>query len=128
MSTGGHNTARGPCHCQAGTQGLTMAELGSDRASVTFSNVAAYFSEEEWEVLEERQKELYRGVMKEIHWILISLEKPNRKSWSVAGLFVLEKPKHPECRVSSGNDTGAKLFTPALFKCQVTLSSMPIFC
>ncbi|XP_029440329.1 LOW QUALITY PROTEIN: zinc finger protein 850-like [Rhinatrema bivittatum] len=42
-------------------------------ASVTFKDVAAYFSAEEWEVLEEWQKALYRKVMKEIHAALLSL-------------------------------------------------------
>ncbi|XP_029440813.1 zinc finger protein 184-like isoform X5 [Rhinatrema bivittatum] len=46
------------------------------RVSVTFSDVVACFSKEEWEVLKEWQKELYRGVMKEIHAALISLGNP----------------------------------------------------
>ncbi|XP_069482343.1 zinc finger protein 813-like isoform X2 [Ambystoma mexicanum] len=40
---------------------------------VTFQDVAACFSEEEWKLLHEWQKELYRNVMKEIHQALISL-------------------------------------------------------
>ncbi|XP_029463164.1 uncharacterized protein LOC115094348 [Rhinatrema bivittatum] len=47
--------------------------LGFARASVTFHDVAIYFSEDEWQLLEEWQKELYRNVMKEIHGALISL-------------------------------------------------------
>ncbi|XP_069494987.1 zinc finger protein 773-like isoform X2 [Ambystoma mexicanum] len=43
------------------------------QASVTFSDVAAYFSEKEWRVLADWQKELYRKVMQEIHKALISL-------------------------------------------------------
>nr|XP_033780376.1 zinc finger protein 182-like isoform X2 [Geotrypetes seraphini] len=43
------------------------------RASVTFRDVAVCFSEEEWETLEEWQKELYRNAMKKIHGALISL-------------------------------------------------------
>ncbi|XP_030053481.1 zinc finger protein 560 isoform X3 [Microcaecilia unicolor] len=43
------------------------------KTSVTFKDVAAYFSEEEWAALEEWQKELYRSVMKEIHAALLSL-------------------------------------------------------
>nr|XP_033817764.1 uncharacterized protein LOC117368323 [Geotrypetes seraphini] len=45
----------------------------SQKVSVTFSDVAAYISEEEWEILEDWEKDLYRNVMKEIHMVLISL-------------------------------------------------------
>ncbi|KAJ1161147.1 hypothetical protein NDU88_001634 [Pleurodeles waltl] len=50
-----------------------MPPLGSGQAPVAFCDVAAHFSEEEWELLHEWQKELYRNVMKEIHQALISL-------------------------------------------------------
>ncbi|XP_069506466.1 zinc finger protein 25-like [Ambystoma mexicanum] len=40
---------------------------------VTFHDVAACFSEGEWKLLHECQKELYKNVMKEIHMALISL-------------------------------------------------------
>ncbi|XP_069092991.1 zinc finger protein 813-like isoform X2 [Pleurodeles waltl] len=53
-----------------------MAEQDSHKkfpAPITFQDVAAYFSEEEWKLLHEWQKELYRNVMKEIHQALISL-------------------------------------------------------
>nr|XP_033818223.1 zinc finger protein 135-like [Geotrypetes seraphini] len=43
------------------------------QVSVTFKDVAAHFSEEEWEGLEEWQKEFYRKVMLEVHEALISL-------------------------------------------------------
>ncbi|XP_030053484.1 zinc finger protein 135 isoform X2 [Microcaecilia unicolor] len=43
------------------------------RGSVMFSDVVACFTEEEWEVLKERQKKVYRAVMMEIHEALISL-------------------------------------------------------
>ncbi|XP_069473327.1 zinc finger protein 583-like isoform X2 [Ambystoma mexicanum] len=42
-------------------------------AQVTFHDVPAYFSEEEWKILKEWQKELYRNVMKEVHQALLSL-------------------------------------------------------
>ncbi|XP_069473335.1 zinc finger protein 436-like isoform X1 [Ambystoma mexicanum] len=50
-----------------------MPEQGSDEAQATFPEVAACFSEEEWEILQEWQKDLYRNVMKEVHQALLSL-------------------------------------------------------
>ncbi|XP_069489832.1 zinc finger protein 398-like isoform X2 [Ambystoma mexicanum] len=44
-----------------------------DPDKVSFHDTSACFSEEEWKLLQEWQKELYRNVMKEIHHALISL-------------------------------------------------------
>nr|XP_033817702.1 tigger transposable element-derived protein 1-like isoform X1 [Geotrypetes seraphini] len=43
-----------------------------NEASVTFKDVAAYFLDVEWSILGERQKELYKKAIKEIHDILTS--------------------------------------------------------
>ncbi|XP_078511867.1 uncharacterized protein LOC144770922 isoform X4 [Lissotriton helveticus] len=41
--------------------------------AVSFHDVSAYFSEDEWKHLKQWQKTLYRNVMKEIHQALVSL-------------------------------------------------------
>ncbi|XP_078536745.1 uncharacterized protein LOC144822756 [Lissotriton helveticus] len=48
-----------------------MSGLGS--AEVAFQDASALFSQEEWKLLHEWQKVLYRNVMKEIHQALLSL-------------------------------------------------------
>nr|XP_033816416.1 zinc finger protein 398-like isoform X1 [Geotrypetes seraphini] len=50
-----------------------MAAPISDLASVIFHDVAVYFSSEEWEILTDWQKELYKNVMREIHGTLVAL-------------------------------------------------------
>ncbi|XP_078500194.1 uncharacterized protein LOC144755288 [Lissotriton helveticus] len=49
------------------------SQRSSDQAPVTFCEVVACFSEEEWKLLQDWQKELYNNVMKEINQALISL-------------------------------------------------------
>ncbi|XP_029460729.1 zinc finger protein 701-like isoform X2 [Rhinatrema bivittatum] len=49
-----------------------MADRDPDPALITFSDVAAYFLEVEWDILGEWQKELYKKVIKEIHGFLMS--------------------------------------------------------
>ncbi|XP_029440777.1 oocyte zinc finger protein XlCOF6-like isoform X3 [Rhinatrema bivittatum] len=67
-----------------------MSALLSDPASVTFSDVAAYFWEVEWGILGEWQKELYKKVIKEIHGILTS------RGYSILNPDVIFKIKKEE--------------------------------
>ncbi|XP_030050624.1 zinc finger protein 2 homolog [Microcaecilia unicolor] len=46
--------------------------IPNTQVMVTFRDVAAYFLEMEWDILGERQKELYKKIIKEIHGFLIS--------------------------------------------------------
>ncbi|XP_069509230.1 zinc finger protein 177-like isoform X2 [Ambystoma mexicanum] len=48
-----------------------MSRMDADE--IPFHEASAYFSEEEWTLLQEWQKELYSNVMKEIHQALLSL-------------------------------------------------------
>ncbi|XP_078525461.1 uncharacterized protein LOC144798453 isoform X3 [Lissotriton helveticus] len=50
-----------------------MSEKIFHQVSITFSDVAAYFYEEEWKRLETWQKQLYKDVMKEIHKTIFSM-------------------------------------------------------
>lgn len=50
-----------------------ISKRDSEERSITFHDVAAYFTEENWKTLHRWQKELYRNVVKEIHQALISL-------------------------------------------------------
>ncbi|XP_078504944.1 uncharacterized protein LOC144763331 isoform X2 [Lissotriton helveticus] len=50
-----------------------ISKRDSEERSITFRDVAAYFTEEDWKTLQRWQKELYRNVVKEIHQALISL-------------------------------------------------------
>ncbi|XP_075045959.1 uncharacterized protein LOC142106830 [Mixophyes fleayi] len=55
------------------TKRSTSALALSSVTSVRFNEVAVYFSEEEWSLLEPWQKELYSNVMRDIHTALLSL-------------------------------------------------------
>ncbi|XP_074153355.1 zinc finger protein 649-like isoform X3 [Sminthopsis crassicaudata] len=57
-------------------EGMGPGSLGPSQEVVTFKDVTVDFTWEEWELLDPSQKELYKGVMMENAWNLLSLGLP----------------------------------------------------
>nr|XP_045016022.1 zinc finger protein 786 [Jaculus jaculus] len=102
---------------------LQRAMVESARSPLTFEDVAVHFSEQEWQNLEEWQKELYKHVMRTNYEMLLSLDgglpKPELISWiekgtesfcSWAEAQKLENVIHPSVDVHFDPVIGKQLF------------------
>ncbi|XP_030045738.1 protein ZNF783-like [Microcaecilia unicolor] len=69
-----------------------MAEPEAAQVPVTFEDVAVYFSEDEWEMLAEWQKELYKETMKENYETLLAMSSSSEKPSLLAKIEQEEDP------------------------------------
>ncbi|XP_075463587.1 uncharacterized protein LOC142498863 isoform X2 [Ascaphus truei] len=84
---------------------------------IGFDDVAVYFSEEEWEYLEEGQKELYRNVMMENYQTISSLDDCSYKTDEFyASLFT------PDGSIKEGNN----IFLSYDEDCKIALRDVPL--
>lgn len=75
-----------------------------------FDEVAIYFSDEEWEVLTEQQKALYREVMRMNYETVLSLEFPFPKPDMISRLEGEEEPQNSDgWQLPGGTFAGKRL-------------------
>ncbi|KAG9465283.1 hypothetical protein GDO78_018561, partial [Eleutherodactylus coqui] len=86
--------------------------ISESLAQVTFDDAAIYFSEEQWQNLEEFQKKIYKELIKEIYETMLALgyriPKPEIVSLIERGeepcIDACKKPKHQESQPQGAPD------------------------
>ncbi|KAJ1130944.1 hypothetical protein NDU88_009288 [Pleurodeles waltl] len=99
---------------------MNVTEYFSIRASVTFSDVVAYFSEKEWQLMGDWQKELYKNVMQDIHTALISLGYTIVNSDTLLRVKEADKPSSRDRHcVDAAKDTSGRPFISPDILCRI---------
>ncbi|XP_029442845.1 uncharacterized protein LOC115083179 [Rhinatrema bivittatum] len=82
-----------------------MPAGASAQIPVTFEDIAVYFTQEEWEGLEERQKELYKDVMKE-NYQTLRLLGTGSPTTTPEIISHIERGEEPYIRDEPGSEEG----------------------
>ncbi|XP_010012260.1 PREDICTED: zinc finger protein 565-like, partial [Nestor notabilis] len=81
--------------------------VASPQALVTFEDVAVWFSAEEWDLMEEWQRDLHREVTEGTSWLLASLGTPSSPALAALVRLVKEIPEFLFSGPKADADPGA---------------------